>query len=521
MKNFMEDLSEEIVKNVEFNSSITENGAIGYRTTGKALLDMNFKISSYRNLSDEEIVYDFESAYNEDKLLAYQWLFFVRDIREGIGERRLFRVIINDLVNFHEDDVIKLLKFIPEYGRWDDLIELYFSTDYDTQKHKNIRDYCIELIYNQLHSDIENMNKEKPISLLAKWLPSIKSTQEKVRKKAKHLYRKLMFKNEAEYRKTISSLRSYLDIVEKKMCSNRWKDIDYSKVPSKANLIYEGAFFRHDKDRRDAFLNEVLNSDKKLINSKVLYPHEIVHKYRTGYIHNQYKIEEYDKSLEALWKNLKDVGEISNTIVVRDGSASMLSRIDRTKVTALDISTALAIYFAQKNTGQFKDKFITFSKNPRLVNLSKCNSLLKCLKVCDKETEVSNTNIEKVFKLILHTAIDYNLSQDEIPKNILIISDMEFDDYTNTVNMNSLFKNIESKYVQHGFKLPRLIFWNVCSRTNTIPLTENELGVALVSGFSTNILKMIMSEELDPYKVLYEALMSERYLPIRRELLSA
>ena len=236
-----------------------------------------------------------------------------------------------------------------------------------------------------------------------------------------------------------------------------------------------------------------------------------------------------DQTLEALWKSLPDtVNGCGNTIVVADGSGSMTTSVGG-KVSALDVANALAIYFAERSSGQFKDKYITFSERPQLVDLSHGKSLRDKIKIALSHDEVANTNIEAVFDLILNTAIKNHMSQDDIPQNILIISDMEFDGcavsnsyrggYGRNKGVDSrLFQVITQRYEDAGYKLPRLVFWNVNSRTGAIPVIENDLGVALVSGFSTNIVKMVMSGQTDPYECLLETLNTERYAPIEEAL---
>ena len=192
-------------------------------------------------------------------------------------------------------------------------------------------------------------------------------------------------------------------------------------------------------------------------------------------------------------------------------------------VTALAVANALAIYFAERSSGQFKDNYITFSERPHLVDLSKGKNLREKIQIALKHSEVANTNIEAVFDLILTTAKKNNMEQSDLPANILIISDMEFDGcatsngggrYARGRVDARLFDEIAKRYAEAGYKLPRLVFWNVNSRTNTIPIKENEAGVALVSGFSPNIAKMVMSGQTDPYECLLETLNSDRYKPI-------
>ena len=359
-----------------------------------------------------------------------------------------------------------------------------------------------------------DMQEGKSISLLSKWLPSINASKKRKEQAKKIIaYLNLECNNtgreikEKDYRKALSVMRQYLDVVEKKMCANEWDKIRYENVPSRANLNYNNAFLRHDEERRREFLGQVEKGEKKIHAGK-LYPHDIVHRY----IENAWigKTKPVDTTLEQLWKALPKK-EIANTLVVADGSGSMTSTIGNTNVTCLDVANALAIYFAEHNKGEFNNKYITFSETPQLVKFNKTASLHDKIAKCLLHNEVANTNIEAVFNLILKTALNNDLTQDEMPKNILIISDMEFDCAVDGRTDKKLFKTIEQRYNDAGYKLPKLIFWNVCSRTGTIPLKENDLGVALVSGFSTNIAEMVMNDKLDPLEILLDKLNTKRY----------
>ena len=501
--------------NDEFNISISENGAIGYCTSGKELLDLNFAVASLRGASEQEIIDKFTKAFFEDKILAMKWLFFARDVRGGLGERRLFRVILKNLVENNPEMVIPVINLIPEYGRYDDLWCLL-----DNQESAKV---VYSIVDEQLIEDLHNMKKNKPISLLAKWMPSINASSEQTKKYAKQ-FCKVFGLTEREYRQILSRLRKYLDVVETKMSAKDWSEIKYEAVPSKANLIYSNAFLKNDEERRKEYLEKLKKGETK-INASTLYPHDIVHKYSGGYC----RLGNKDATIEALWKALPDtVQGCGNTIVVADGSYSMTDNIGgNTTVTALDVANALAIYFAEHSSGEFKDKYITFSERPQLVDFSKADSLHDKLQIALTYDECANTNIEKVFDLILTTAIEHNMRQEDMPKNILIISDMEFDSCATSGDSDiwsrnrpnqRLFEIIAQRYADAGHQLPRLVFWNVNSRTGTIPVKENELGVALVSGFSVNIVKMVMSNKLDPYECLLETLNSERYAPIEKAL---
>lgn len=505
----------------EMNVSTTENGAVGYRTTGKALLDLNFAVASLRKLSDNEVAERFTKAFCEDKILAMRWLFYARDVRQGLGERRLFRVVLANLVKSNPEMVIPVINLIPEYGRYDDLWCLLDNPDAAIAVYK--------IVDAQLAQDFKNMLENKPISLLAKWMPSINASSPKTKEYGKKLCKALHL-TEREYRKALSKLRKHLDVVEVKMSNKNWSEIKYEAVPSRANLIYNKAFLRNDEDRRREYLGQLERGETK-INASTLFPHDIVAKYTGG---RAYGMTSRDATIEALWKALPNtVNGCGNTIVVADGSGSMSTRVDsKSSVSALDVANSLAIYFAERSSGQFKDKYITFSENPQLVDFSHCASLHAKLQTARAHNEVANTNIEAVFDLILTSAVNNHMSQEDLPANILIISDMEFDDCATTTGTTSyrdvwgywrsqrvapsprLFDEIAKKYAEAGYKVPRLVFWNVASRTGTIPVKENDLGVALVSGFSVNVAKMVMSGKTDPFECLLETLCSERYDPI-------
>jgi len=499
---FMEQLGKTLGN--EYNYSKTENGGLGFRTTQSALLDMNFKTASYRNASESTIVDDFMKAFFEDQVLAMKWLFFARDVRGGMGERKLFRVVMTYLAKTQKEIVLKVLPLLAEYGRYDDLLVLVKTP---------VKTNVIELVKNQLESDMKNMEANKPISLLAKWMPSANTSSTETVKLANAFisYLKITPK---QYRKMLSKLRSYLKIVEVAMSKKEWNAINYEAVPSKANLLYNGAFLRNDEDRRRSYLDSLVKGEAK-INAGTLYPHDIISKYVrcAGW---SCSVLPMDVTLEELWKALGTT-DLEDTLVVGDGSGSMYqSTIGNTKLYPGYVSIALSIYFAQGLKGTFANKYITFGARPELVNLTG-KTLRNNIELALRNQDCSNTNIEAVFELILRTAINGQMTQDQMPKRVLILSDMEFDGARFNANQR-LFEVIAKKFEQYGYQLPKLIFWNIASRTNTIPVIENDLGVALVSGFSPSITKMVMSNQTDPFEILVETLNSERYTPIAEAL---
>lgn len=498
---------------VQNNLSETENGAIGYKKTNSALLDLHFQLSSMRNWDDDRIWTAFLKAYNENPGLAVVWLFFARDARGGCGERRVFRVIFPQLANENPKLASKLVELIPFYGRWDDVIDVYCG-----HIPAEVREEVLKCIKHQLEDDLMAVAKHNRVSLFAKWLPSENTSSDETKRKAVKIRNALGY-SPKKYRLMLTMLRRYIDVTEQKMSANQWSDIDYESVPSKAGMVYRCAFQRHDSDRYSNYLTYVKEGKAKM-NAGVLFPYEIVHAYMSDSWDEDLK--QYDETLELKWKNLPNtVPDNQGTLVVVDGSGSMGARVGHTDITCHDVARSLGIYFAERLSGGFNNSFITFSANPKLIRFDGVESLRSKLQILYDEDDCSNTNIEKTFDLILRTAVENHMRQEDVPANILIVSDMEFDMcthkywYDNVPNFDAtLFGEIRRRWEAAGYKLPRLVFWNVCSRTGTIPVTENELGVALVSGFSPNIADMVMSGNLDPLGVLIDKLRSDRYADV-------
>lgn len=500
--NFMDNLEKEQKK----AKTLTENYAVAYETSGDVLLDFNFRITDLRTCSEEEILKAFRKMFFNDKVLGMKYLFYVGDIREGLGERNIFKTCIKWLAYVEPEFTKKVLYLIPEYSRWDILVSLIDV--------KQVKYVVKRIIHNQLIEDELNYRKGKPISLLAKWMPSENTSSKATRNLARVLMKELEMKPK-KYRKTLSKLRAYLDVTEVKMSAKKWGEINYETVPSKANLRYSNAFLKNDAERRYEYLN-ALKEGKAKINAGVLQPHEIINNYSYNYDRWGECYCKYDETLEQLWKNLKDI-TTNRTLVVRDGSGSMWTRVTG-RVRAVDIATALAIYCSEHTTGEFKDKFVTFSSRPKVVGLEGCATLKDKINRCFAEDDIANTDIYKTMKLVLDTAVHNKMTQEDMPETILIISDMQFDGRYNHYD-KTLFEHIRDEYEEAGFKMPRLCFWNLCAyNARTIPLQNNELGLILCSGFSVNNLKMFMNGDIDPLKILLEVVNSERYDKVARAL---
>lgn len=495
------------------NIAYSENGAQMLRTTGSALLDLNFSVPELRNdaVSHKtacDLLQKFALAWKENERLALKWLFYARDIRGGLGERAIFRAILNYLACMETDIMRPLIKYIPDYGRWDDVFCLM-----NTPLEKEV----LALIREQLVSDIRSNEAGAPVSLLAKWLPSNNTSSKTSRRLANKIMRFLAI-GPKTYRTRLSELRKALNVTEVKMSANEWDTIDYPSVPSRANLLYRKAFEKHDIERYRDHLLAVLNG-KANMNSGDLYPHEIIA--QSGILHGNLRalmvLESDYPDLEAMWQSLPNVvNPKSRTIVVLDTSGSMYQAINsKTPNTYIaDVACGLAIYFSGLLNNCFKDQVITFSEKPRLLDLSGCEKLTEKLGCILRANEVANTNIEAVFDLILQTAIENHVSQEELPTNVLIISDMEFDACISDKNNLNLFDTIYQRYEAVGYHVPRLCFWNVGSRTGAIPVKENELGCVLMSGYSIHLVDLVMGGKLDPYEALVDVLESNRYKAI-------
>ena len=487
----------------QLNATHTENGDLAYKSSGSACLDF-FSLCGgmRRNLSDLEKL--FAKAYGENPVLAIKILFYMRNIRGGLGERNGFRVLLKELAEFYPETARRIVYAIPEYGRWDDLLVLL-----DTP----VKDEAVALIKNQLEKD-RNAIGSAGVSLLGKWLPSINTSSKESVASARVLMAALGMKA-VEYRKLCSALRKEIKILEDNL---RRKDytFDYSNQPSQAMHRYRKAFLRNDGERYNAFLKKAVEQAEKLargeeipddekvkLNVKTLYPYQLVAPFINACGVNRLTAEE-ELPLEAGWK-LLDRGQFdSRTIVVRDGSGSMYGSGD---FAAINIASSLTLLFAEQLGGAYRNSFITFSSEPRLVQIpEKADTLKKKLNYVSKFNDCSNTDIGKVYDLILKVSKKGRVPKEEMIERILIISDMEFDACAEGA---STFEHYKSKFEKAGYELPEIVFWNVEARHAHLPVTMNEKGVKLVSGASANIFANVVSGDLKvvtPYDFMLQML---------------
>ena len=499
----------------ETNKTTTENGAGSFSSTLNKNLDFFAQASAKRG-SDTVFKELFEPAVFENPELALKNLFYLRDVRGGNGERQIFRDCLEGffrnikkykLGKITNSRVKNFLKLIPEYGRWDDLIELNtYSKTFENIKCSIIKDQFI--------ADMKNALADKPVSLLAKWFPVYNNVKNSERKGwAKKLCYKIFRGDFKKAREIVGSLRSYIDIVEKRMSTNDWLNIDYSKVPSRAGLLYRDTFGIHDPKGYNQFLNRVLEGTEK-INAGTLAPYDIVREYRKEYFKNNDCC--INDTLEEMWKALPDDVNTQNAICVVDVSDSMgwTSGRGNNIPKPIDVAISLGIYFSEKNpTEVFRNKFLTFSQRPSFVSFDENMSLFDRIERTEQADWGANTNITRVFELILETALKHNLKNSDMPKTIFIISDMQFDDCCN-FGSETAYDAIRNKYKNSGYDLPTICFWNVAARVGNIPVLNNEKNVTLVSGFSQNNFRFVM-EGKTPVELMNEVLGSDRYKNVK------
>ena len=478
----------------EENRTYTENGALTNRSTNSYCLDLFATIGALRNAEDNEIISRFIKAYTEDRNMAMKILFFARDIRGGLGERRAFRSILKWLSLHEADSVRKNIMHVPEYGRFDDLLSLL-----DGPCEKDM----LSFIKEQLEKDLSALKTGESVSLLAKWLPSVNTSNKDTVKSAKKLAKAMGF-SDAEYRKVLVSLRAEIKLMENYL---REKDysFSYEKQPSKALYKYRQAFFRNDQDRYCAFL-ERAESNPSVMNTGTLTPYDVIRPIMHRAEAEIEISEEERRSMDITWMALPDYTGAENALAVVDGSGSMYCGFGYTPAT---VAQSLGIYFAEHNKGCFHNHFITFSENPSLVEV-KGRDIVEKLRYCMSFDECANTDLQRTFDLILKTAIQNRAKQEDIPEKLYIISDMEFDYCANHGEMSN-FEYAKKEFAKYGYRLPQIIFWNVESRNRQQPVTKNEQGVALVSGTSPQIFSMLSKGILDPYSFMLETLSSERY----------
>ena len=473
----------------------TENGAEAFNTTNSGLVDLFGTIGSLRSRNDDEIARIFANAYNEDALRATKIAFYARDIREGCGERETFRSILKYLAKKHPEALKNNLDLIGVFGRYDDLYSLIgtpLESDMWTAMKK------------QFEEDLANMKAGHNVSLLAKWVKTPDASSENTRalgiKTAKALGYSVY-----DFKRKLRELRKHIGVIERYMSAKEWDKITYSEVPSRAMMIYRNAFARNDAERFQAFKDSLIKGETK-INASTLYPYDLVEKVLYG--------DEDNTILNAQWDAMPDfVNSENNAIVVADVSGSMTGR-------PMATSIGLAMYFAERNHGDFNGLFMTFSDDPEIQKV-KGKTLYE--KVCNLEKADwgGSTNFEAIFDKLLDMAIRNNISQDDMVKSIIVVTDMEFNEANYNYNYGrrtsdwGFYNQMVKKYHDAGYEIPNIVFWNVNARNDTFHSQADVPGVQMVSGQAVATFKYVMKAVgMTAYEMMLEVVDSDRYAAI-------
>lgn len=490
------------------NYKTTENGGVALKSTRSAVLDMFALCGAYRTRSEDDCILMFKSALAENADLALKCLFYLADCRGGQGERRFFRVCYKWLANKYPEIAKKNLELIPTYRRWDDVIYSCVGTP--------IENDALAFIKKQLVLDMQC----KTPSLLAKWLPS-ENASAKETKRMGGVVREYLNMTHKQYRLILSELRTRINIVEKLMSENRWDEIEFDKIPSRAGLIYKNAFARRDLIAKK--YEEFAKSEDTKVNAKALYPYEVVSQVvNSGRYYGGLSMSEVDRAMvEKYWNNLPDYfnGKQSNMLCVVDTSGSM--RGSETSAP-INVAISLGMYAAERAGGPFKDHYISFSSRPQLIHIDGVDFADKVYRIYQTNL-CQNTDLTKTFDMLLEIADRPDVAESDIPETIVVISDMEIDymstsgdgwgrnrGWTEKSAMTEMDK-VRAKWASHGHKMPKLVYWNVQARQNTI--LDNGPVVSFVSGMSPVIFESIMTGKTG-YDLMLEKLNSERYADV-------
>ena len=472
----------------------TENGAVALNTTGNKCLDFYATVGALRNADNNRICTLFADAYNENALVATRTVFYARDIRGGLGERKTFRTILRYMAEYHPEALRPNLDLIGVYGRYDDMYSLIGT---------KLEDDMWKAMKKQFEEDMENLHADKAVSLLAKWIKTADASSDKTRKLGILTAQKLGYPV-YNFKRMVRALRKKIGVIETLMSTDRWDEIEYSAVPSRAMLIYRNAFKKHDAYRYARFIDNAVEGKEK-INSSTLYPYDLLEKIMK-YTWSSYSIK-YDKTVEAQWKQLPNyVEEGTNALVIADTSGSMFGR-------PLNTALGLAVYFAERNKGAYHNLWMSFSVNPKLHEI-KGETLAEKLDSIDMYDWIGNTDLRAAFDLVLDIAVKNDVPQSEMPKSLIVISDMEIDNCGN--KSWTFYDKMEHKFKKHGYEIPNFIFWNVNSRHDVFHADNSRKGVQLVSGQSASIFKQVMEcVGMTPVEAMLKIINSERYEPIR------
>jgi hypothetical protein len=500
-------------------SAITWNGAVSLSTpdvSGEVSGRLSLLFKSVRGLTVPILYNLMEKAASENVEDAFVLAFHIRDCREGKGERELGRKAFVWLFINYPTEFERIYTLIPEYGRWDDMLQ-FFPKILDLENPEFVSTSASKLIVlrslqtsivaefaRQLNEDITCMNEGGSVTLAAKWGPTEGDAFDRRFGLVSTLASQMNL-HPSKYRKTVNTpLRAYINIVEKLMCDNRWEDIDFGKVPSCAIKRLKKAFEKHEPIRFAEWKSKLSTGETK-VNASVLFPYELIRELeKKGF---------NDEVSEAQWKiiekNVKDMGSLADTLAVVDVSGSMAG-------LPMHISISIGLLVCAASEGEFKNNLITFHENPSFAVI-KPGSLFEMYTQVARMRWGGSTNLSATFDMILNRAVAAKLPQEAMPKKIMIISDMQFDQAT---RFGTNYETIKHKYSDAGYDMPQIVFWNVIGSSNDFPVSVNDNGTALISGASPSVMRQVLDGgDFSPASILYDLTHSGRYNKVRAALL--
>ena len=493
------------------NVTRTENGAVTRKTTMSALLDLFGTGAAYRTRSESDCIVLFQKAFDENPVYALKCLFYLRDARGGQGERRFFRVVTKWLSDNKTAAMKRNLKYVPEFGRWDDLY-VFVGTALEKD--------AFDLMGEQFVLDLQC----KTPSLLAKWLKSENTSSAQSRALATKT-RKAFGLTPREYRKSLSVLRARINVLERLMSAGQWDKIEFDKIPSKAGLVYRNAFARHDVERMRADKNAAAYKDfvqdkNTKVNAKALYPYEVVAKATnycgmSSWFSSGMRNDPTERAaINKYWDNLEDYfkGTSLDALCMIDTSGSMWGS---DASAPINVAISIGLYAAERARGPFHNHYISFSSRPQLIETYGSDFVDKVKRIYSTNL-CENTNIEAAFDMLLNTAIKSHCRQGDLPKTIIVVSDMQFDAQRGRYGVSNatLMENIAYKWQRVGYQMPELVYWNVQARGNNVIPMQAKDGITFVSGFSPVLFEQIMKGKTG-YDLMMDKLNSERYECIR------
>lgn len=468
----------------EENKTTTKNGSPALKSSTNPIVDMFYGVGSCQD--QQRIVELFEKAYHEDQDLAIRVMLYVRDIRGGMGMRQAFRTILTHMANKMPKVAMNLIPLVPKFGRWDDLYALFGTP---LEQHA--------VFYWGYHLT-------KGDKLASKWAPRVKSSN---KDKAKKIT-KMLGLTPKEYRKLVAG---NTEVVETLMSDHKWDDINFNTIPSVASARYQKAFMTRVEDRYTKYRDALINGEKGTkINAGAIFPHTVISACKHG----------EESIAEAQWKSLPDYMKDCkyNILPMVDVSGSMGVDISG-NTTALEVAIALGIYTSERTAGEFKDKFITFDSTPTFVDLSGLSLATKVTRM-DNSPWGMSTNFNKAFHMILDVAVANNVPQTDMPEIMIVFSDMQFDraeagyrGYAQSATPSTNHEQLKLSYESAGYVKPIIVYWNLAGDP-TVPVTSDEFGTIMISGFSPAVMSAVLSMNLDdisPISLVKHAVCGERY----------